>query len=176
MTLPGSWRTLRRRITAGMVFRTDPGIEEEGEMLDVPDVEGQAIGPVEIVAAIDLGPAGEAGADAMAKLFALGVIRQIANEQGARSHEAHVAAEDVDQLRQLVQAGGAEEGAESGGALGIGEHAAVGGGLGEHRTEFHEREGGAVEAGAGLAKNHWAAEEHANGDSRKKKQGTGKNQ
>jgi hypothetical protein len=92
-------------------------------------------------------------------------------DQGPRADEAHLAAQDVDQLRQLVDRGPAQKAADARDprVLADLEHDAVVGlvelgelGLarlrvGEHRTELEDRELVAVAAHASLTEEHRAA-------------------
>src|SRR4051812_8874086 len=51
----------------------DAQVERRGLLLDVPEVELDALGPRQRRAALDLRPAGDAGADGQAPALALGV-------------------------------------------------------------------------------------------------------
>src|SRR5690606_1158379 len=65
---------------------------------------------------VELGPAGEAGPHAMAQLVVADLLRQLGDELRplrARTDQAHVAAQHVPQLRQLVDAGLADEAAHA---------------------------------------------------------------
>ena len=91
----------------------DLQVERRRPVLDVVVVPLDAVGERGLAAqAADLRPAGDAGLDAMA----VGVARQVAPEQRrelgalrARADQAHLAAEHVDELRQLVQRRAAQE-------------------------------------------------------------------
>jgi len=68
--------------------------------------------PAERVSAIDLGPPGKAGPDIVAPHL-LGIVEwQIMEEERPRPDQAHVAPKYVEQLGQLVEAGGAQPAAE----------------------------------------------------------------
>src|SRR4029453_11709378 len=93
---------------AGDRVAQDAQVEAERLVVDVPDVHVELLVPRERVPAVGLGPAGDAGADLVAAGVLGGVAGEIAHGQWPRSDEAHVAAYDVEQRRQLVEARGAE--------------------------------------------------------------------
>src|SRR5699024_8570718 len=64
----------------------------------------------------DLPEPGEAGLDEHATRGATVVRRDLAGERRARADEAHVAAQDVEELRQLVEGVAAQQPAERGDA------------------------------------------------------------
>ena len=88
-------------------------VEEEAEILDIFAVELRLDGDLQFVATVDLRPAGEAGADVVGAVFValLDEIRLVP-QGGARPDDAHLADEDVEDLRQLVEARLPEEGAD----------------------------------------------------------------
>ena len=114
--------------------------------------------PRDRVAAVHLRPAGDAGADVQAPPLALVIARRLLDEVGARADEAHLPAEDVDELRQLVQPRAAEPAArardprvaldDSEGVLGDPLLAADGDRVRDHRAELEHPEGPALQAGA----------------------------
>lgn len=134
-------------------------------MIDVPEVVVEFLFPGEGVAAVDLGPAGEAGAGEVTAGLGGGVVGEVFGEEGAGADEAHVAFEDVPEFGEFVEGGGAEEAAEGGGAEG------VGAGAGGHGAEFAEGEEGAVFAGAGLAEEDGGAEAEADEEGEEEEQG-----
>src|SRR5690625_551067 len=81
----------------------DLEVEPERAVLHVPEVEGELLLPFQRIAAVDLRPAGDPRPHVMAAPLALTVEWQVLHQQWARPHEAHVAAQDVPELRQLVQ-------------------------------------------------------------------------
>ena len=83
-------------------------------MVDVPDVVGELLLPTEGVAAVDLGPAGDAGLHFHAPRLESVVTREVAHEERTRADDAHVADKDVPHLGELVEGGGAEEFTEGG--------------------------------------------------------------
>ena len=87
--------------------REDPQVQPQRPVLDVVVVPLDAVGDRGLAAqAVDLGPAGDPGLDAVAVLVAGDVARELAHVLGAlgpRADEAHVAAQHVEQLGQLVE-------------------------------------------------------------------------
>ena len=67
---------------------------------------------VDVVAAADLPQAGQAGADLEVVDPGLAIELELVRHHRPRAHQAHLAAHHVEQLRQLVQAGLAQEPAE----------------------------------------------------------------
>src|SRR5438874_11168789 len=93
----------------------DHEIEPDGAVVEVEEVVAELDARVAQVAAIDLGEAGDAGADTVPLLVAGNLALELLNEAGAlgaRADDAHLAAQDVDELRDLVQAGLAEQAAD----------------------------------------------------------------
>ena len=126
----------------------DLEVSGEGEVVDVPDVEGEFLLPGDGVAAVALGPAGDAGAHFVAAGLLGRVEGEVLNEQGAGADEGHVADEDVPELGQLVDGGGADEAAYAREALLVGQEAALGVALVAHGLEFHYAEDFGIFAGA----------------------------
>src|SRR3954468_11715657 len=95
----------------------DLEVEREGPVLDVVVVPLDPVAQGGLPAEpVHLRPSGDAGLDAVAVRIALDPGAEHVDELGplgARAHEAHLATDDVDQLRQLVEAGAAQEGAEA---------------------------------------------------------------
>ena len=101
----------------------------------------------------------------------LGVLRgELLDEVralGARADEAHVAVEDIPDLRQFVEAGGADEGADARDArvvVGRELRAREFLGVDAHRAELVDLVGPAEAAGADLAVEGWAAVFELDGD------------
>lgn len=87
-------------------------VDPDGPVADVPGVHGDAFFVGGVAAAAGLPHAGDAGQDhaVLAEVFA--VALDLGRDDGPRAYEAHVAADDVPELRELVEAGLAQEGAE----------------------------------------------------------------
>ena len=134
-------------------------IQPEGVVIDIPYVEGELVLPGEGVAPVHLCPAGDAGEDFVAARLLGGVAVEVLDQQRARTDQAHLAFEDVEELGQFIQAGGAQEAPEAGEALLVGEQVTLGITQVAHGAEFVEFEDPTVQPGALLAENHRPAEE-----------------
>ena len=123
-------------------------VEGHGPVLDVPDVVLDALVDRGVAAeAVDLGPAGHARADLMLDHVARDFFLKHLDELGAlrtRADEGHLAGEDVEELRELVDGGFPDEAADAGDARVARDGPAllfVGFGLLHHGAELihHER-------------------------------------
>src|SRR5580765_1042797 len=72
-------------------------------MLDVPDVERDAVLPGQARSPVDLRPAGDTGPHLETPPLARRVALHLIGERGAGTDEAHVTPHDVPELRQLVE-------------------------------------------------------------------------
>src|SRR6185436_17220709 len=90
----------------------DPQVEPDGAVIDIPDVEAQALFPGLRVAAVDLRPAGDAGPHFVPARLLGRIEREIFRQERPRADEAHVAAQHIPELRQLVKAVAAQRAAE----------------------------------------------------------------
>jgi sugar O-acyltransferase (sialic acid O-acetyltransferase NeuD family) len=135
----------------------DLQVQEQAPVVDVLDVEGEFLLPGQGIAPADLGQTGDPGLHLVAAGLLGRVAVEVAHEQRAGPHERHVALQDVQERGELVDAGGAEEAAERGDAVGVGGQAVLARLRLPHRAELVEVEGLAVEARALLAKEDWAA-------------------
>src|ERR1700733_5742861 len=75
--------------------------------------------PAKRVPAADLGPTGDARPNVKSPQLFRGVPRFISRIQGPRAHQAHVACEDIPQLRQFVETGRTQKPAQAGDARAI---------------------------------------------------------
>lgn len=91
-------------------------VDPDGPVADVPGVHGDALFVGGVAAAAGLPHAGDAGQDHAVLAEVVAVALDFFGDNRARADEAHVAADDVPELRQLVEAGLPEEGAELGDA------------------------------------------------------------
>ena len=80
-------------------------------VVDVPDVELDPLLPGDAGAALDLGPAGDPRADLVAAALARRVVVDLGRDRRARADDRHLAAQDVDQVGDLVERGAAQEAA-----------------------------------------------------------------
>ena len=106
------------------------------------------------------------GVEAAALLGAVAV--DVGERQRARADQAHVAAHDVPQLRELVEAGGAQEPAEPWEALVVGQQFAVGAAGVGHAAELDDLDRLSVAAGARLAEQHRRPEADPHRDGRRR--------
>lgn len=183
---------LARAVTpAGEGEEEDLQVEPGAPGFDVIDVVLDAAHEVGVASqAVDLGPAGHAGFDEVARE----VVRNLAGEAvgvvgafGARADEAHVAAQDVPELGKFVEVPAAHPGADAqeagvvgGGAL---REVVGGGGVGAHAAEFPHAENARAGAEAllgekgggarGFAANEAGEDEHEGGGNNEADQGAG---
>src|SRR5262245_57782440 len=94
----------------------DLHVDARGAVLDVPDVQLDPLGPRQAGAAVDLRPPGEARLDGEPEALARGVLLDLVAERRPRADEAHVATQDVPELRQLVEREPPEDAADAGDA------------------------------------------------------------
>lgn len=157
----------------------DLEVFEEAWLGDIHQIHQELVVGRRIVLAIDLGIAGEAalGLEAEVPLreffFVLGANL---GALGARSYDGHVAFQDVQELREFIEADGADEAADGGDAgivLAGGESRyAVFFGIHAHTAEFVDREyfpvfGETVllvEGGAAVSFDKEADDEHGDGE------------
>ena len=90
----------------------------EGEVAAVAEVVADALTESKVVTAMNLGQTCDAGADDHSFMAGgRGKDFHLLRNPGARTDEAHIAQQDVDEFRQFVQGGAAQQGAQKGGAL-----------------------------------------------------------
>src|SRR5205823_7977615 len=92
----------------------DPEVEPQRPVLDVPGVLLEPLGPRDLVPPLNLRPAGDPGPHRQPPPVLLGVVRDLLDEVGTRTDQAHPAQDDMDELRQLVEARTAQEAAAAG--------------------------------------------------------------
>ena len=93
-------------------------VEGEGETLLIAQVVGNSLAEGEVVSALYLSQTGDAGANAHAVTpHADGECFHLLRHPGTRADEAHVPHEHVEELRQFIQRGAAQDFADEGGAL-----------------------------------------------------------
>src|SRR5580704_9061687 len=83
----------------------DHQVAPEAPTLDVLTVERNASGVIHVIAPAHLPGTGKTGPGAQIVLDAVAVFRDLRRNDRPWADKAHVAAEDVDELRQLVDAG-----------------------------------------------------------------------
>src|SRR5947208_16442041 len=87
----------------------DLGVDAGRAALDVPEVELDALGPRESRAAVDLRPTGDAGLDVEAVALPVVVLLDLVAERRPGADDRHLAADDVPELRHLVEREPAEQ-------------------------------------------------------------------
>ena len=97
---PNTIRTVRHRISRSSAQRP---------VLDVPEVELDALVPRQRGAAVDLRPAGDPGLDREAAALARRVLLDLHRHRRPRADDRHLAAQHVDEVRQLVERGAAQQ-------------------------------------------------------------------
>ena len=143
-------------------------------MLHVPAVQLRFLGDLQLVAAMDLRPAGQAGADVVcAVLVPLGQQVVLIPEGRARTDDCHIAHKDIPQLGQLVQTGLAQETAHPGDILlrvveQMGGH--VVGGVDAHGAEFQDVEIALMDAHPLLLEEHRPRRVQLDGKAEQKQQ------
>src|SRR6185436_17404814 len=93
--------------------RQDRKVEAQRAVLDVPDVELDALGPGELRAAVHLRPAREAGPEVEPMPLVLVVLLDLVAQRRPRADDAHVAAQHVPQLWELVDRGSPQDAADT---------------------------------------------------------------
>jgi len=119
------WKTVRQNVLYGLEKQRRPRpererraqedlqVDERRAVLDVPDVELDALVPRQPRPAVHLGPAGETGLDLEPPALPRRVALDLVGERGPRADHAHVAPDDVPELRQLVDREAPQEAARS---------------------------------------------------------------
>ena len=125
-------------------------IQGKAHVVDIPHIEFKFFFPAEAVSAIHLCPSGDAGAHFVAAGLLGGVERQVFYKQWARTDKTHVAFDDVDELGEFVQAGGADKFANGRDAVLIGQKLPGSIAFISHSFELDEVEDFTVFAGTGL--------------------------
>ena len=73
-------------------------------MIDVPRIKGEAFAPRERIASADLREPRQPWSNLMSSGLKGRVEREVLDKKRSRANEAHVPADDVDQLRKFVEA------------------------------------------------------------------------
>jgi len=81
----------------------DLEVQAQGAVLDVPDVELDALVPGKRRAPVDLGPAGDPRTHLEPSPLAGRVLIDLGLDRRTRPDERHLAAHDVDEVRELVE-------------------------------------------------------------------------
>ena len=141
----------------------DAQVDREAGVAQVPGIEGDPLVDAQPIAAVDLRPAGDAGR----KRDRLGdPLPQVARREGPRADERHLAAQHVDELRQLVEPRAPQDAPDRRGPCAVRERCAIGIAGAAQGAELVERERAHAAARMHLAEQDRAAlvEEHHEGD------------
>ena len=150
-------------------------VQPKAQVLHIVAVQPGLIGDLQLIAAMDLGPARQAGADIVGTVFVpLGQQVVLIPEGRPGADDRHVAHKDIPQLGQLVQAGLAQEPPHPGDILvrvveEMGGH--IVGGVDPHGAEFQDVEMLFVDAHPFLLEKHRAGRIQLDGDAEHQQQG-----
>lgn len=86
-------------------------IQPDAPVMDVPAVHLYALGVVDITSSAGLPHAGDAGEDGVVLFDIFPVPRDFLLDDGTGPDEAHLTFEDIQELRQLIEASLSKEGA-----------------------------------------------------------------
>ena len=86
-------------------------IQPDAPVMHVPAVHLDALGVVDVAASAGLPHAGDAGEDGVVLLDIFPIPRDFFLNNGTRTDEAHLTFEDIQELRQFIEAGLSKEGA-----------------------------------------------------------------
>lgn len=86
-------------------------IQPDAPVMHVPAVHLHALGIVDITSSAGLPHAGDAGEDGVVLLYIFPIPRDFLLDDGTGTDEAHLTFEDIQELRQFIEAGLSKEGA-----------------------------------------------------------------
>lgn len=85
-------------------------IQPDAPVMHVPAVHLHALGIVDITSSAGLPHAGDAGEDGVVLLYIFPIPRDFLLDDGTGTDEAHLTFEDIQELRQFIEAGLSKEG------------------------------------------------------------------
>ena len=85
-------------------------IQPDAPVMHVPAVHLYALGVVDIASSAGLPHAGDAGEDGVVLLYIFPIPRDFLLDDGTGTDEAHLTFEDIQELRQFIEAGLSKEG------------------------------------------------------------------
>lgn len=94
----------------------DVDVHPDGPGIDIFSVEAGPLGKRGVIASGDLPQAGDPGYDANVMAEEVAVHLTLVQHDGARADNAHVAKEDVEELREFIEAEAAQESSDTGDA------------------------------------------------------------
>jgi hypothetical protein len=143
----------------------DPEVQPQTPVIDIPSIQFEPPAEGDVLPAVDLRPARDAGLDVVSSGLLRRVMRQVLGQERAGAHETHLSREDVPELRQLVDACPPQEATEASEALVVGKRPSVGCALFHpHGAELHQGERLAPMPGAHLAEEDGPARGQEDGD------------
>src|ERR1041385_1082836 len=129
-------------------------------MIHVPHIVCELVAPGNTVAAVDLCPTRDACHDFMTATLFGRIQRQVFQQQGSRTYKAHLAKCDVEKLRQLVEGGFANKGADAGESSFIAEKLTIRTPFVVHGPEFYNAKNSFAIADARLCEKWIPALDH----------------
>ena len=144
----------------------DLDVQPERPVVHVPDVIAEFVLPGDGVASVDLRPTRQAGISIVAAHLFGRISFKVFHQQRARTNQAHLTAQDVEEFGQLVQAEGAQETPEAGQTLGVGEQVPGQVGCVCHGPEFIDKKRLSLVSRSLLAKQDGSPKKGAHGDCR----------
>ena len=133
-------------------------------MLRIPDVERKPLIPGETIPPVNLSPPGDSWPDRVSEAFALAVIGQIFRQERPRTDQAHLTAQHVEKLRQLIKTGVPEYSPKRRDAMRIELRLALAFAIHAHRPKFQQRKDPAIHAWATLTEQHRRSHGRTNAD------------
>ena len=141
----------------GAASQGDPDIcDKVGFFVGILYVTGQAPRPRQRIAPLCLGKTKKAGPDPKPARLGFTKQRRVVARQRPRPHQAHLTTQDIDHLRQFIEATGPEPAPEAVEPRGIRRPPCA------HGSEFQQREGRTMPPSAGLAKQDGSAQGQQN--------------
>lgn len=132
-------------------------------MFCIPDVERELLIPGQIISPVHLSPSRDTGSERVPQPFTIRIVGQILGQERTRANEAHIPAQDVDQLRKLIEAGSPEYSAERRRPLLVELTLTLTFAIHAHCPEFQQRKEPAIQAWATLTEQHRRSHGRKNG-------------
>jgi hypothetical protein len=143
-------------------IKEDAYIEHEGPVIDIPDIQPEFIVPTQGVPPIHLRPAGHPWQHMVPSSLFGSVAIQVLHQEWTGTNQAHLSFQHIEELREFIEARGAQEPPQSGDALSVREKVALlVAGL-FHRPEFIQLERHPFETRARLPEKDRTPLKHAN--------------
>ena len=133
-------------------------------MFRIPDVERKPLIPRETIPPVHLSPPCYTGPDRMPETFTDAVIGQILRQERPWADQAHVPAQHIDKLRQLIKTGLPEHASKRRDPMLVELRLTFAFAVHAHRPEFQDRKEPSIQAWAGLTKQNRRSHGRANGN------------